>query len=787
MKLDRRSLLASVAALVAAPAFAAEHVVYRDPKAPVALRVADLLRRMTVEEKVAQLCCLWFSKGLIMDVKTGAFSPEKAAIAMKDGLGHIAKPSDTAGLPFSVFVDNAFREPDDAIVFTNAVQRFAVEKTRLGIPVLFHEETAHGLLAKGATSFPIPTGLASTWDSELVEQVFTHVARQTRLRGVCVGFSPVLDLIRDPRWGRSEEFFGEDPYLVGEIGTAAVWGLQGRTRPIAKDRIFATLKHFVHGTPLNGLNTGPSDMSERALQEYYLPPFAKAIRDGHAAIVMTSYNEVAGVPSNANRTLLQEIGRKRLGFDGPYFSDYGAVEELQTVHHMAGDKDEAAVLAMRAGVDVNLPEGSCYSRLAPLVASGRVTPASLNAAVSRVLALKFEAGLFERPYVDAGRAAAVLDEPAGPKLARLAAQKAIVLLKNDGILPLDPRKPTKLALVGPGSVIPLLGGYSGVPQKAVGILEGLKGQAGAISIEQADGVWLTQPDAKGRRMPSEVIKAVPAADNDARISEAVAVAARSDIIVLALGDNEQITREATSPMLPGDRDSLELFGDQDRLVDALLKTGKPIVALLLNGRPLSVNVLAEKANALLEGWYLGEQGGNSVADVLFGAVNPGGKLTVSFPRSVGDIPAYYDRHPSADRVPYVEGKRQPLFPFGYGLSYTNFAVSVPRLAKLEIGAAETVVVEVDVTNTGKRDGDEVVQIYIRDMESSVPRPIIELKAFRRVSVKAGAKATVKFELTPESLAFWNLDMQWVVEPGQFRISAGNSSVALQHAMLTVRA
>jgi beta-glucosidase len=758
-------------------------MVYRNPQAPTALRVADLLGRMTLEEKVAQLGSIWWTKDRILDVKTGAFSPEKASVVMKHGLGHVGRPSDTAGLPG--FADNAFREPEDAITFINAVQKFVVEKTRLGIPVLFHEETAHGLAVKGATSFPTPTALGSTWDPDLIERIFTCVARQTRGRGISVGFSPVLDLIRDPRWGRNEEFLGEDPYLVGEIGTAAVWGLQGRSRPIAEDRVFATLKHFVHGTPLNGLNSGPSDMSERELYEYFLPPFRKVIKEGHPAVIMASYNEVGGVPSHANKKLLQDIGRKQFGFDGAYFSDYGGVEELSELHHMGANIDDAAVLGMNAGIDANLPDGNAYAGLAALVTSGRIPIASVDMAVSRILSLKFEAGLFEHPYVDRRKAAAALKNPEAPGLSRLAAQKSIVLLKNDGILPIDPTKALKLAVIGPNSVRAMLGGYSGRPDNPVGILEGLETQAGAVSIEQADGVWITQPDAKGRIAPYGPIHPVSLADNQKRIEQAVEVAKRADIILLALGDNEQVTRETVSSSAPGDRNTLDLYGDQNRLVEAMIETGKPIVTVLLNGRPLAINRLADKANAILEGWYLGDQGGNAVADIVFGKVNPGGKLPVSIPRSVGEIPAYYDRHPTAERNPYVEGKRTPLYPFGFGLSYTSFNVSAPRLLKSTINPTDAFSVEVDVVNTGEREGDEVVQIYVSDLISSLPRPILELKAFRRVTLKAGEKQTVRFNLGMDALAFWDIDMRWVVEPGEFKISAGNSSTTLQHTILTV--
>ncbi|NYD89158.1 beta-glucosidase [Sphingomonas melonis] len=739
---------------------------------------------MTLEEKAAQLRCIWFEKGKILDARTSAFSPEKAAVEMPHGIGQIGRPSDTAGTPR--FTASAFREPADAIRFINDAQRYAIERTRLGIPLLFHEEAAHGLAVKGATSFPIPPALGSTWDPALMEHVFTYVSRQARARGATVVLAPVLDLLRDPRWGRSEEFYGEDPYLVGQFGTAAVRGLQGPTRPIAADRVFATLKHFIHGTPLNGVNIGPSDMSERMLRASFLPPFAKAIREGHAAIIMPSYNEVGGVPSHANEHLLQEIGRKLLGFEGAYFSDYGGVEEISGLHHMGRDKDDAAVLAMRAGVDANLPEGDAYRNLPALVQAGRIPIEAVDAAVGRILALKFEAGLFEHPYVDERRAARVLADPAGPALARAVAQRAIVLLKNDGVLPLDPNRAMKLAVIGPNSVDAHLGGYAGLPDRAVGVLEGIKAATGGrITIEQADGTWITQRDDRGRPLAGQQVHRVPEGGNDARIGEAAALAARSDVVLLVVGDNEEVTRETTSAFAPGDRNSISLFGDQDKLVDAVLAAGKPVVALLLNGRPLAVTKLADKANALLEGWYLGEQGGNAVADVLFGKINPGGKLTVSMPRTVGDFPVYYDRQPSSFKNPYIEGKIEPLFPFGYGLSYTTFEVSAPRLAASSIAVGETARVEVDVANTGRIAGDEVVQLYIRDDVSSVPRPVLELRGFQRVGLKPGERKTVAFELAPDDLAFWDIAMRFVVEPGTFTISAGSSSASLKSISLTV--
>jgi beta-glucosidase len=525
-------------------------------------------------------------------------------------------------------------------------------------------------------------------------------------------------------------------------------------------------------------------MSERTLREVFLPPFEEAI-GAKAAIMMPSYNEVGGMPSHADRHLLQDIGRRLLGFQGAYMSDYGGVGEIASLHGMAEDDDGAVVLAMRAGVDADLPDGRSYQKLAKLVVGGRVPQASVDAAVARILSLKFEAGLFENPYVDSRRAAEVLDDPQAVELARLSAQKAVVLLKNDGVLPLDGAKALRIALVGPNSVTPMLGGYAGWPKRAAGVLEGLRQAGTNVHIEQSDGVWITPPVAAGMRPETPIIRKVPTGENQAWIAAAVELARRSDVVVLVVGDNEQITRETVASSVPGDRNSLGLYGDQDALVDAMLDCGKPVVAVLLNGRPLAVNRLADKANALVEGWYLGEQGGNAIADVLFGKVNPGGKLAVSIPRSVGDLPAFYNRHPSADRHPYIEAKRSPLYPFGHGLSYTTFEVSAPRLAKDRIGRGESFSVEVDVVNTGKRDGEEVVQIYVRDVVSSAPRPALELKAFRRVPVPAGGRTTLQFDFGPDALAFWDASMKRVVEPGTFVISAGNSSDRLKSAKLVV--
>ena len=781
--LSRRALLTSSALLVASPAFGRATVTYRDPRAPVAMRVEDLLRRMMLEEKVAQIRCMWVDKGKVENADA-SFSTELALKVIPEGIGHVGIPHDRAGSPD--FESNPVRSVRETIDYVNAVQKFHVERTRLGIPAMFHVETAHGLAAPQATVFPTPPGLASTWDPDLVEQAYAVGAREARARGSTLAFGPLLDLVRDPRYGRSEEFFSEDPYLTGCMGVASARGQQGATRPLGEDRIFVTLKHFVHGVPQGGINLAPSGMSERELRETYLPPFAAVIAQTDPAGIMPSYNEVGGIPSHANIQLLQDDGRDLLKFKGTYFSDYWGIRHLVDHHRMAATNAEAAVLAMKAGVDVDFPDGDSYVELPGMVRAGKVSMAQIDAAVRRVLALKFEAKLFENPFVDENRVRRDTNRPADVALARKAAEKSLTLLTNDGVLPLDPAKPVKLAVIGPNASPAWLGGFAGSNDRAVSILEGLRrGAPNSVSIGYAEGVRIVERDLSAIDPTQYKIKPVRTADNDARIAEAVALASAFDVIVLAVGDHPAITREARGPEKPGDRDDLGLYGDQNKLVEALLVTGKPIIALLISGRPLAVPRLAAKANALVAGWYLGQEGGSAFADMLFGRINPGGKLPVSIPRSAGDLPVFYNRHTSADANIYVGGAGRTLFDFGHGLSYTSFDIAAPRLRAARIRVGDPVDIEVDVTNTGQRVGDEVVQIYIADDVSSAPRPILELREFKRVTLSPGERQTLTFRLDAAALAFWDIDMQWRVEPGSFTISCGNSSSRLKSAKLTV--
>jgi beta-glucosidase len=800
IRFNRRVVLAGLLGTAAMPVTAAASVqspsrpeataLYRDRNAAIPARVEDLLGRMTLGEKIAQMVGVWEAKGKIQTA-TGDFAPDQASRTFPDGLGQISRPQDFRGVDASQngaagaateAVNRSARQTAD---YTNAAQRWAVEDTRLGIPLLFHEESLHGYVARGATSFPQAIGLASTWDPALVTRVFSVAAREMRARGAQLALAPVVDVARDPRWGRIEETFGEDPHLVGEMGLAAIRGFQGETLPLAPDKVFVTLKHMTgHGQPENGTNIGPSNISERTLRENFFPPFERAVKELPVRSVMASYNEIDGLPSHANRWLLHDVLRQEWGFKGAVVSDYFAIRELNTRHQMFATIEEAAIRALDAGVDVELPDGEGFAKLPALVASGRVKQGQIDDAVRRVLTLKFEAGLFETPYVDAAQADRLTALPDAVALARDAAARAMVLLKNDNnVLPLDPSRVKRLAVVGTHARDTPIGGYSDVPGHVVSVLEGLQAAGrGRFDVVYSEGVRITE----SRSWTADSVDLVSPEINAGLIEAAVRDVQDADVIVMVLGDNEQTAREAWADAHLGDRASLDLIGQQNDLARAILALGKPTAVVLLNGRPLSVNYLAEQADALIEGWYLGQETGHAVADVLFGRVNPGGKLPVSIARSVGQLPIFYNYKPSARRG-YLFDQTTPLYPFGYGLSYTTFEIGAPRLARASIGRQDGVVVEVDVRNTGDRAGDEVVQLYIRDDHASVTRPVKELKHFRRVHLEPGRSTTVRFEITSMDLSFWNVDMERVVEPGTFTVSAGPNSRDLKSTTLTVTA
>ncbi|HLT90859.1 MAG TPA: glycoside hydrolase family 3 N-terminal domain-containing protein [Woeseiaceae bacterium] len=771
-----------VAALaVSAPCLAADEPVYRDASAPVPERVEDLLGRMTTDEKIAQIRSVWDSKVDLVDDE-GRFDPAQARRLWPHGFGSFSRPNDTQG-PASPRVV-PWRSIARTVELVNAIQSFAIEETRLGIPVLFHEEGLHGYAAVGATSFPQAIALASSWDPDLVREVNAVTAREIRARGVHLVLSPVVDIARDARWGRFEETFGEDPWLVSELGVAAVEGLQGRgtIEKLAPGKVFATLKHMTgHGQPESGTNVGPAPISERELRENFFPPFRAVVERTDIQAVMPSYNEIDGVPSHVNRWLIHDVLREEWGFDGMVVSDYYAIEQLVDLHHVVSDYTAAAAAALRAGVDVDLPDGRAFAHLPAALDAGLVTEADIDRAVRRLLEVKFRAGLFEEPFADPDHARAVTNTRKARALARRAAERSVVLLANDGVLPLDADALGRIAVIGPNADVARLGGYYGIPPITVSLLAGVRTYVGdRAEVVFAQGVKITEND---DWWADEVVLADPE-ENRRLIREAVDVARGADVIVLAIGGNEQTSREGWADSHLGDRASLELVGEQQELFDALHALGIPIVVVLNNGRPLATVDIAEKANALIEAWYLGEQGGTALANVLFGDVNPGGKLPVTIPREVGQLPMFYNHKPSARRG-YLFASTEPLYPFGWGLSYTTFEISAPELSAASIPADGTVEVRVTVTNTGERAGDETVQLYVRDRVSSVTRPVKELKGFERVSLEPGEQKTVSFRLGPEAFRLWNADMREVVEPGEFEIMAGPNSVDLKSSVLTI--
>jgi beta-glucosidase len=760
-----------------------EPVVYRDASADIDARLDDLLMRMTLEEKVAQIVTIWNDKPELFDANL-QFDLQKTRRRIPDGLGQFARPSDASGPASPREVPG--RDARQTIELVNALQQFATAETRLGIPILFHEEGLHGYAALGATSFPQAIALASSWDPDLVREVNSVTAREIRARGVHLVLSPVVDVARDPRWGRIEETFGEDPYLVAELGVAAVQGLQGDLVDgyLADGKVFATLKHMTgHGQPESGTNVGPAQISERELRENFFPPFEEVVTRTAIKAVMASYNEIDGVPSHANRWLLGDVLRGEWGYEGAVVSDYYAIEQMADVHRIAAGAADAAVLALAAGVDVDLPSGIAYSTLPEAVREGRVQQQAIDAAVRRHLDIKIRAGLFEENLADADFAEAITNNDEARALARTAAQLSIVLLKNSGVLPLvlpATAKPT-IAVIGPNAAVARLGGYYGIPPVTVSLLEGVKARVGdKATVKFAQGVVITEND----DWWADEVKLGDPEENYRRIAEAVEVARGADTIILAIGDTEQTSREGWADSHLGDRSSLDLVGEQQALFDALRKLGKPIVVLLINGRPASTVTIAEQADAIIEAWYPGEQGGNALADVLFGDVNPGGKLPVTIARNVGQLPMVYNHKPSSHRG-YLFDTTEPLYPFGWGLSYSTFTLSAPTLSANTIDTAGTVEVSVQVSNTGKRAGDETVQLYIRDRISSVTRPVKELRAFERVTLAAGESRTVTFTLDRRSFHMWNDKMQRVVEPGEFEIMTGPNSVDLQSVVLTV--
>jgi beta-glucosidase len=747
--------------------------IYRDASQPAEARATDLLHRMTLDEKIAQLGAIWSFEVL----EDGVFSARKAGPLLKAGIGHVCRPGVGTALP-----------PPGIADFTNGVQRFLLTDTRLGIPALVHEECLSGFMARGAAIFPQMIGMASTWQPELLESITALIRGQMRAAGVHQGLSPVLDVSRDPRWGRVEETFGEDPYLIAEMGMAYVRGLQG---PDLRQGVVATLKHFAgYGLSEGGLNWAPAQIPPRLLREVYLYPFKEVLTKARAMAVMNGYHEIDGVPCAASSELLTDILRDEWGFDGIVVSDYFAIENLHSYHRLAEDRAAAGRLALVAGIDAELPKSDCYAGpLKEQVDRGLVPQELVDLAVLRVLRLKLMLGLFEEPCVRPDQTGPVFDGPECRQLALESARKSLVLLKNEGgLLPLD-RSIKAIAVIGPTADDPrnLIGDYTYAAHIDL-----------VAMMAAASGSPLQVPDSQDDRIGVRVVtvregieaKVSPgtrvlyargcevSGTDDAGFAGAVEAARQADVAIIVVGGRSGLTPDCTCGEMRDSAD-LRLPGLQDGLVRAVFETGTPIVLVVVSGRPLALGWIVEKVPAILQAWLPGEEGGAAVADVLFGDFNPGGKLPISIPDRVGQVPVYYGHKPSGGRSQvwgnYVETGTAPAFEFGYGLSYTTFEMGNLRIEPAEVRRQDRLSVRVDLRNTGDRPGEEVVQLYINDMLASVTRPVKELKAFRRIGLQPGETKTVQFELPVEALGFYDRDMLFTVEPGTFKVMVGRSS------------
>ena len=760
----KRSLVTIIAfALLAISGNAANKYPYQDADLPIEQRVEDLLSRMTIEEKVGQLVCLmgWDS----YQIKGKRVNVSKKFKGEVDSL-HV-------GMYWAVFradpwtqktLDNGLN-PVTAAQAANAMQRYAVEHTRLGIPLFLAEEAPHGHMAIGTTVFPTGLGMAATWDESLIWKVGKVIGKEVRTQGGHICYGPVLDLAREPRWSRVEETMGEDPYLSRTMGGSMASGM-GSFNPSRPNSTIATLKHFTaYGISEGGQNGARSMVGPRELHQVFLHPFHDAIKIG-AQSVMTSYNSLDGIPCTSNRALLTDLLRGKWHFRGFVVSDLFSIDGLVGTHHTATSLQDAAIQALQAGVDVDLG-GNCYPKLIEAVKQGLVSEATVDEAVRRVLRLKFKMGLFENPYVDPKTAGQEVHNEEAIAITKRMARESITLLKNDGTLPLS--KNIKVAVVGPNAdnVYNMLGDYT-APQpdgKVVTVYNGIKSLLGEANCTYVKGCAVRDT-------------------NDCDIPATVAAAEQADVVIAVVGGSSardfktsyedtgaaSALQQTVSDMECGegyDRATLDLLGRQLELLEALKQTGKPLVVVYIEGRPLNKNWADENANALLTAYYPGEQGGNAIAEVLFGDYNPAGRLPVSVPRHVGQLPVYYNK-PRPAAHDYVEMSAKPLYPFGYGLSYTTFEYSDLKI----IGNEQ---IQFTVTNTGNCKGDEVVQFYLRHHYSSVVQPERQLKAFRRITLEPGESRHMNFILGSQTFSIVDDKMQWQAEPGIYDILIGSSS------------
>lgn len=707
--------------------------------------IEDLLKKMTLDEKLGQLTLFttdWESTGP----------------TIRGGYENDIKSGRCGALFNSHTVD-----------FTTRLQKIAVEESRLKIPLLFGYDVIHGY----KTMFPIPLGEASSWDLAAIEKSAYIMSKEAAASGLHWTFAPMVDISRDPRWGRVMEGAGEDPYLGSKIARARVRGIQGE-KTGQTDRLLACVKHFAaYGAPIAGREYNTVEISERVFREMYLPPY-KAALDAGAKTVMTSFNDYDGVPATGSKYLLTTLLRDELKFDGFVVTDYTAINEMVN-HGVVKDETDAGILALQAGVDMDMQGAIFQEKIKAGLSDGRITMDQIDVSVRRILKAKKELGLFEDPfkYSNATREKNTILANEHLNASRDVARKSVVLLKNDGVLPLK-GKSGKILVTGPlaDDKNNLIGAWSGSGEgrHCVSLYEGLRSHAGSsgFTFEHIKGCDIEGSDTSMfRRVVEE--------------------AQKSDVIILAIGEHKEMSGEAAA------KAQIRIPGMQEKLLERLRQTGKPIVVVLMNGRPLVLEETHKNANALLEAWWLGTQAGNALADIIYGDYNPSGKLPVTFPRHEGQIPIYYNQKntgrpfdPSIKwNSKYIDMPNSPMYPFGYGLSYTQFSYSKPSTSKAQYAKGENISVSIEVQNTGNYDGEEVVQLYVRDLVSSVTRPVKELKGFQKVFLKKGEKKTLQFTLTPDDLSFYNIGMQWVVEPGTFDIFVGGDSDTMNKVSVEV--
>lgn len=745
---------------------------YKDAGLKVETRVDDLINRMTIEEKVKQMLKLDLAE--LKTDREGKITGESL-----ENLFH----GESIGC-----LDPPITDVNGIAKYSEAADRYLRQNTRLGIPAIQVELSGlHGQMAYGATNFPQTIGQGCTWNTDLIRKMAEVIAVEASLSGCDQAFSPLFDLARDPRYGRVEECFGEDPYLVAEMGKAFVTGMQGdpeiTKEYLPEHHLIGTAKHYVaYCTPTAGINIAPVEVGPRDLRNLHLYPFEKAVREANVYSIMPSYNEVNGIPVHASEYLLRDILRKEYGFKGYVFADYGAVGMLQTVHHIAGTKAETAVLALKAGVD---QEGSdyAYSELTNLAKSNREIMALVDEAVRNILTVKFRAGLFDRPYSVPEKLSGMVHTKEARNLALEIAEESVVLLKNqNNLLPLKLSQLKSVAVIGPNANQVQYGDYSITKDNSSGvtILAGIKNLTkGKITVNYAKGCGITDLDSSG-------------------FKEAVDAAEKSEVVILVIGGTSmslsgtgwgELASEGAYPTCGEGYDRAELTppGIQPELIQAIYKTGKPIVLIMVHGRAYSIKWEKENIPAILDAWYPGEEGGNAVARILFGEVVPSGKLTVSVPQSVGQVPVFYNYKPTGRGIYHKPGTREkpgrdyvfsstdPLFPFGFGLSYTQFEYSDLKIVQKQLGTTDTLKLSFKIKNTGAVTGKEIAQVYIHDILSSVTTPVKVLKGFRKAEIDPDKTITLNFSIPCRELGLWDKNMNYVVEPGEFEIMIGASA------------